>query len=277
MALKAGQQTLMKVSRRDERLQLNVSATELRFRARNLKIVTLLDIRRELEASESIAWQNLIRVLTHEMMNSITPISSLAATARELLGSVQNGAADGLIRDAKDAMDTIAHRGAGLLHFVESYRRLTHLPKPEARPFSVQDLFSRIRQLMAHEVESKSIALHQRVDTEVAELTADPELLEHAIINLTRNAIDALGDAPSPEIWMYAQADDAGRPTIVVADNGHGIGAEARDNIFVPFYTTKRHGTGIGLSVVQQIMRSHNGSVEVASAPGKGALFRLTF
>jgi two-component system, NtrC family, nitrogen regulation sensor histidine kinase NtrY len=278
MKLKAGQPVLIKVMRRHEHLQLNVSATELRIRGRRLKIVTLLDIRRELEVRESTAWQNLIRVLTHEMMNSITPISSLAVTARELLRSVQDGCAgDGGIRDAQEAMDTIAQRGTGLLHFVESYRRLTHLPKPEARTFSLEALFGRIRQLMAHDVEAKSILLHQRVDENMAELTADPELLEHAIINLTKNAIDAVSDAPSPEIWMYAQTDDAGRPTVVVADNGQGIDPEVRENIFVPFYTTKRRGTGIGLSVVQQIMHAHHGSVEVASAPGKGALFRLTF
>jgi nitrogen fixation/metabolism regulation signal transduction histidine kinase len=258
----------MKVMRNNEQLQLNVSATELRMRGQDLKIVTLQDIRRELEARELTAWQNLIRVLTHEIMNSVTPISSLATTAGELLSDARGaGAAESAISDAQDALDTIAQRGTGLLHFVESYRRLTHLPKPTLRTFSVAELFSRIRQLMRGDLDQRSIELTQTISDEVVELSGDSELIEQAIINLVRNAIDAVGDVQSPEIRISARVDSSGRPTIAVADNGHGMDDEVRESIFVPFFTTKRDGTGVGLSVVQQIMRSHQGSVEVASTP----------
>jgi nitrogen fixation/metabolism regulation signal transduction histidine kinase len=282
LRLEAGRQELMKVMRSNELFQLNVSATGLRMRGRDLKIVTLQDIRRELEAREVTAWQNLIRVLTHEIMNSVTPISSLAATAGELLTDAQVSGAAGpsaadAVRDAKDAVDTIAQRGAGLIHFVESYRRLTHLPKPTVSKFSAAELFSRIRQLMARDLEARSVTLKQSVDGEVAELSADPELIEQAIINLVRNAIDAMTDVVSPQITMSAHVDASGRPTIAIADNGHGMDETVRENIFVPFYTTKRDGTGVGLSVVQQIMRSHQGSVEVASAVGQGTEIRLVF
>ena len=278
LSLEAGQQMLMKVIRQNEQLQLNVSATELRMRGRDLKIVTLQDIRRELEARELIAWQNLIRVLTHEIMNSVTPISSLATTAGELLSDARTaGAAESAIDDAQDALDTIAQRGTGLLHFVESYRRLTHLPKPTLRTFSVPELFSRIRQLMRGDLDERSIAFTQAISDQVVELTGDSELIEQAVINLIRNAIDAVGDVQSPEIRISADVDSSGRPTIAVADNGHGMDEEIRENIFVPFYTTKREGTGVGLSVVQQIMRSHHGSVEVASTPGEGTEIRLAF
>jgi nitrogen fixation/metabolism regulation signal transduction histidine kinase len=281
LSLAPGQQVLLKVTRNNELLQLNVSATELRMRGRDLAIVTLQDIRRELEARELTAWQNLIRVLTHEIMNSVTPISSLAATAGELLtdalASSAPGAADAAVRDAKDAVDTIAQRGTGLVHFVESYRRLTHLPKPTLHSFSVTELFSRIRQLMARELEAQSIGLSLSVDRAAAELIGDSQLIEQAIINLVKNAIDAVNDVTSPEIAMSAYIDPSGRPTIAVADNGQGMDEAVRENIFVPFYTTKREGTGIGLSVVQQIMRSHQGSVEVASAPREGTEIRLAF
>jgi nitrogen fixation/metabolism regulation signal transduction histidine kinase len=277
-SLEAGQQVLMKVMRNNEQLQLNVSATELRMRGQDLKIVTLQDIRRELEARELTAWQNLIRVLTHEIMNSVTPISSLATTAGELLSDARGaGAAESAISDAQDALDTIAQRGTGLLHFVESYRRLTHLPKPTLRTFSVAELFSRIRQLMRGDLDQRSIELTQTISDEVVELSGDSELIEQAIINLVRNAIDAVGDVQSPEIRISARVDSSGRPTIAVADNGHGMDDEVRESIFVPFFTTKRDGTGVGLSVVQQIMRSHQGSVEVASTPGEGTEIRLAF
>jgi nitrogen fixation/metabolism regulation signal transduction histidine kinase len=278
LALEAGEQELMKVMRNNELLQLNVSVTELRMRGRDLKIITLQDIRRELEARELTAWQNLIRVLTHEIMNSITPISSLAATASALLDDVQDKSdAAATIRDAKDAVNTIAQRGSGLLHFVDSYRQLTHLPKPTLQAFSVEALFSRIKQLMGPDLAARSIKISSFVAKETAELTADEELLEHAIINLVKNSIHAISAVDSPEIHMSAYVDALSRPTIVIADNGLGMTEAIRENIFVPFYTTKRDGTGIGLNVVQQIMRSHRGTVEVTSASGEGTAVRLTF
>lgn len=276
--LRAGQQEVMKVVRNNETLHLNVAVTDLRIRAHDHRIITLQDIRRELEARELTAWQNLIRVLTHEIMNSITPISSLAATASALLSDVQEKSeAAATIRDAKDAVDTIAQRGSGLLHFVDSYRQLTHLPKPSLCAFSVEALFSRIKQLMAPDLAARCIGLSSFVAKEIAELTADQELLEHAIINLVKNSIHAVSGVDSPEINMSAYVDSFGRPTLVVADNGPGMTEAIRENIFVPFYTTKRDGTGIGLNVVQQIMRSHRGTVEVTSAPGEGTAIRLTF
>lgn len=277
-ALRPGEPMLMKVMRHRELLQLNVSATELRMRGRQLKIVTLQDIRRQLEARELTAWQNLIRVLTHEIMNSLTPISSLAATAGDLLSDAQSsGNADNAIKDAQDAVDTIAQRGAGLMHFVETYRRLTRLPEPSLQTFSVDDLFARIEQLMRKDLEQRFIGLTRSVSDEAARLTADSELVEQAMINLARNAIDAVDGVREPMIELIAYADSSGRPVIAVADNGRGMDEETREHIFVPFYTTKREGTGVGLSVVQQIMRAHGGSVEVASAPGEGTTVRLTF
>jgi signal transduction histidine kinase len=240
--------------------------------------VSLQDIRRELEVRELAAWQNLIRVLTHEIMNSVTPMSSLASTARDLLDDVAKGGnAASTIRDVHNALDTIAQRGNGLLHFVESYRKLTRLPSPRVQTFAVGELFSRVQQLMARELAQRSIVLTQSVAARAASLTADGVLVEQAVINLVRNAIDAISTAQAGTIVLAAELDAAGRQILSVTDNGQGMDEHTLENIFVPFYTTKREGSGIGLSVVQQIMRSHHGSVAVASSPGQGSCVRLIF
>lgn len=277
LALEAGRSELIKVTRAGAPLQLNVHATELKVGGRTHKIVTLQDIHGELEAREVEAWQNLIRVLTHEIMNSATPISSLAATAAELLAEARERRNDAAIDDAHDAVETIAKRSTGLLQFVDSYRRLTRLPKPELRTFPAHELLGRVAQLMQPELARRGIALAQTVTPRNLDLTADPALLEQVLINLLRNAIDALTGAPAPRIRLSAEIDAAGHAVLAVQDNGHGMDEQVRQNIFVPFFTTKQHGTGIGLSLVRQIMRSHHGSVGVQSAPGEGTAVRLSF
>jgi signal transduction histidine kinase len=240
--------------------------------------VSLQDIHGELEARELEAWQNLIRVLTHEIMNSATPISSLAATAAELLADVRDRPDHAsAIADAQDAVDTIAKRSAGLVHFVESYRRLTRLPKPAPETVDIEALFGRVAQLMRPELEHRGIELAVQISPKNLSMRADTALIEQVLINLIRNAVDALADVSEPRIDLAASLDVAGRAVILVADNGHGMEAHVRDNVFVPFFTTKRHGTGVGLSLVRQIMRAHRGSVGVRSAPGEGTTLRLTF
>jgi nitrogen fixation/metabolism regulation signal transduction histidine kinase len=277
-ALEPGRAELIKVSRGGTPLQLNVLATELKIAGRTHKIVSLLDIHGELEAREVEAWQNLIRVLTHEIMNSATPISSLAATAAELLAEARNNPGEtSAIDDAHDAVETIATRSSGLVHFVDNYRRLTRLPKPSPCPCAAAELLDRAAQLMQPELSARGIALARSVTPRNLEINADPELLEQVLINLLRNAIDALGDTARPEIRLAAEIDNAGHAVIAVRDNGKGMDEHVRQNIFVPFFTTKRHGTGIGLSLVRQIMRAHHGSVGVESAPGEGTAVHLRF
>lgn len=278
LALAPGRSELIKVQRDDGVLQLNAVATELKLRGRSYRIVTLQDIHGELEARELEAWQNLIRVLTHEIMNSATPISSLAATAAELLAEARGGAAhDSAIADAHDAVETIAKRSSGLVHFVEEYRRLTRLPKAKLASVAVTELFGRIAQLMGPELERRGVTLEREIAPSHLAFSADPDLLEQALINLVRNAMDALAETRDPRIRLSAELDAAGSAVIVVADNGHGMDQHVRDNVFVPFFTTKKHGTGVGLSLVRQIMRSHRGHVRVRSAPGAGTAVRLTF
>jgi nitrogen fixation/metabolism regulation signal transduction histidine kinase len=278
LALEPGRAELIKVTRGGTPLQLNVLATELKIAGRTHKIVSLLDIHGELEAREVEAWQNLIRVLTHEIMNSATPISSLAATAAELLAEARtNPGETSAIDDAHDAVETIATRSSGLVHFVDNYRRLTRLPKPSPRRCAAAELLDRAAQLMQPELAARGIALARSVTPRNLEINADPELLEQLLINLLRNAMDALGGTARPEIRLAAEIDNAGHAVIAVHDNGQGMDEQVRQNIFVPFFTTKRHGTGIGLSLVRQIMRAHHGSVGVVSAPGEGTAVHLRF
>jgi signal transduction histidine kinase len=232
----------------------------------------------ELEAREVEAWQNLIRVLTHEIMNSATPISSLAATAAELRAEARKHPGEtSAIDDAHDAVETIATRSSGLVHFVDNYRRLTRLPKPSPRRCAAAELLDRAAQLMQPELAARGIALARSVTPRNLEINADPELLEQVLINLLRNAMDALGGTARPEIRLAAEIDNAGHAVIAVHDNGQGMDEQVRQNIFVPFFTTKRDGTGIGLSLVRQIMRAHHGSVGVVSAPGEGTAVHLRF
>jgi nitrogen fixation/metabolism regulation signal transduction histidine kinase len=278
LELEPGRTELIKVTRDGTPLQLNVLATELKIAGNTRKIVSLQDIQGELEAREVEAWQNLIRVLTHEIMNSATPISSLAATAAELLAEARTRPDQAsAIDDAHDAVETIAKRSSGLVTFVESYRRLTRLPKPNLRTCAAGEILGRVAQLMQPELARRGIALAQSVTPRNLEINVDSELLEQVLINLLRNSIDALDDTERPQIRLTAEIDSAGRAVIAVHDNGQGMDEQVRQNIFVPFFTTKRHGTGIGLSLVRQIMRSHHGSVGVQSAPGEGTAVRLSF
>jgi nitrogen fixation/metabolism regulation signal transduction histidine kinase len=278
LRLQSAERQLIKITRESTALQLNVLATQMRIGGRDLKIISLQDIQGELESREIEAWQNLIRVLTHEIMNSVTPIASLAATASELLVDAREpDKTQAAIHDVEDAIDTIAKRSAGLMHFVESYRRLTRIPKPVSHSQPVSDVFRRVGQLMEPELERRGIELTQHIEPPTLKVHADTDLLEQALINLIRNSMDALADVAQPQVRLRAELDTGGRTLLTVEDNGAGMNDEVRDNIFVPFFTTKRSGSGVGLSLVRQIMRAHGGNVGVRTAVGSGTSIRLSF
>ena len=164
-----------------------------------------------------------------------------------------------------------------MIRFVESYRKLTRIPKPNYQILSVRSLFDRVRQLMNGQIAEKSIHFQVHVEPETLEVTADPELIEQVLINLVVNAIQAVDDQPDTRIDLTAHLDDRGRVIIQVADNGPGIVEEALDKIFVPFFTTKKEGSGIGLSLSRQIMRLHKGSISAQSVPKEETVFTLRF
>jgi signal transduction histidine kinase len=246
--------------------------------------VSLQNIQSELQEKEMEAWQTLIRVLTHEIMNSMTPITSMAATVIDLLNTIKekNGGnidAETII-DIADALKTIHKRSLGLTDFVEAYRNLTLIPKPKFKIFPIHDLFGRIEKLMENKLTKKGIDFYWAVEPQSLELTADPGLIEQVLINLVLNAADAftgLKNSNSPRVQLTASLAENGKIIIRVTDNGPGIVKEALSKVFIPFYSTKKKGSGIGLSLSRQIMKLHKGSITVQSEPDVETIFTLKF
>ncbi|OFY52802.1 MAG: hypothetical protein A2Y87_05375 [Bacteroidetes bacterium RBG_13_46_8] len=278
-----GENTLVKVHDQDDILQLAINSTEFKVKDKLIILATINNIQSVLEEQETEAWQKLIRVLTHEIMNSITPIASLSSTLDIMLKGITDG---GKIRENLDvetvmeiqqALQTINKRSTGLLHFVNTYRNLTRIPKPNFRIFRIKDLFNNIYLLMEEEILNHRINYITHVDPESIEVSADEQLIEQVIINLIRNSMHALENRNEPTIELKAYYNKRGRVTIQVFDNGHGILPEVLDKIFIPFFTTKQSGSGIGLSLSRQILRLHNGTIAAHSVPEQETVFTLTF
>ena len=275
LTIKPGENSLVKLIDNSELLQLSISSTEFKLSGKHYKLVSIANIQNELEEKEMEAWQNLIRVLTHEIMNSITPISSLSSTVNDIIS--QNELNQENFEDIKAAMQTIQKRSDGLTHFVNNYRSLTKIPAPKFAILPVSKLFQQVIQLMKQQINSQGIKIKCSIDPESLELTCDPQLVEQVLINLILNAIDGLKNIPSPEIELSSRLNERGRILINVKDNGAGILDEVQEKIFIPFFTTKQGGSGIGLSLSRQIMRMHGGSISVISKENQGALFTLVF
>jgi two-component system nitrogen regulation sensor histidine kinase NtrY len=267
-------------------LHLKISCTLLRQRGQTHKLISIQDISSDLESQELEAWHNLIRVMTHEIMNSITPLTSLADTARHYIVEAGSEAEklDGnkdellsLLHDAANATTTIGKRGQGLLRFVQSYRTLSRLPAPKPRTFRVKELLQGVATLMNEPASTQHARLTFDCTPETLELKADPELLEQALINLVKNALDAVSGVNGAAIGMSAELRELGHVVLTVKDNGCGIEAEQIEHIFVPFFTTKRGGNGIGMTIVRQIVTQNGGMIRVSSAPGVGTSVTLTF
>ncbi len=279
-ALEAGERVTIKITDENDFIQLIIYATEFKLRDQKYRLVSLQNIQSELEEKEMEAWQQLIRVLTHEIMNSITPISSLASTVQSILKNNVQGQASPdpeSLDDINSAVNTIQRRSEGLIHFVNSYRNLTRIPKPNFQIFRIGSLFERIKNLMAKELEEKGIKFSQCVTPESLELTADPELVEQVVINLLINAEQSLETKEAAKISLTSSLDDRGKILIKVTDNGPGIPEDVIEKIFIPFYSTKKAGSGIGLSLSRQIMRAHGGNIRVTSKSSEETTFTLRF
>jgi len=218
-------------------------------------------------------------------MNSVTPIASLASTLQELLPSGktrlqaedESGLSPEELADFRSGIQTIQQRSQGLLHFINSYRNLTRIPKPDFQIFPIADLFARVDRLMSEQLSKNSIELSTSIDPASLELTADSGLVEQVLINLILNAIQALDGRPNPHIDLFAHLNKAGRIIIDVVDNGSGILEDVQDKVFIPFFSTRKQGTGIGLALCREIMRLHGGSIGVRSEPDIETAFTLRF
>jgi nitrogen fixation/metabolism regulation signal transduction histidine kinase len=240
-----------------------------------VRVVAVQPIQGELNAVEIAAQSDLIRVLTHEIMNSITPVTSLAHTAADLIASVDCGG-EAAIVDARAAVETLARRADGVMSFVESYRQISRAPQVKLRTFEVLPWIRELETIFRASDAAEGVALSTLVDPPGLTMEADPDLLCQVLINLLRNGSDAArGHSGAPAVTLSVQFLPTGEVQIDVADNGPGVPESLRADVFLPFFTTKAKGTGVGLSLARQVVLAHRGSIAVTDAEGGGALFRM--
>jgi two-component system nitrogen regulation sensor histidine kinase NtrY len=280
--LKTGGRELVRIKFGDESLQLSVYVIELTLRDEEVKLVSMSNIQSELEEKEMEAWQNLVRVLTHEIMNSVTPISSLAGIVEEdLKHRIDNKSEMPLkkeeLADMYLSLQTISKRSEGLIRFVKEFRNLTHIPKPKLGDVPLKELLDEMALLHKKELADHGITINVEVNPNDLVVHADKTMIEQVLINLIKNAIQSFDEQSDKVIELKAYPSEKGMPVISVKDNGAGIDVEALEKIFIPFFSTKKTGSGIGLSLSKQIMRQHEGNITVKSKLGEGTEFLLRF
>lgn len=273
-----GEKELIKVNLSGQVMNLSMLVTEFRLKGNDYKLVSFQDIKSELEAKEIESWQKLIRVLTHEIKNSVIPISTLSEVILQMLRT-QDGSVDlskldqETVEDIVGGIETIESRSKGLAHFVSTYDQLTKIPKPQLKVTNIKQLINNSLNLFKSDIESQKIKIYAILtDTSII---IDSDLIEQVLINLIKNAIEATKETEKPKITVRLKPFDQ-EVLLTIQDNGPGIPEEILDNIFVPFYSTKEGGSGIGLSLSRQIMRLHKGQLNVETS-AQGTSFSLHF
>jgi two-component system, NtrC family, nitrogen regulation sensor histidine kinase NtrY len=262
--------------------QLSITGTAIRMRGKLIKLVAIQNIQSELENKELEAWQNLTRVLRHEIMNSVTPIASLVSTMRDIVQQeIQETGHAGTTetwQDLNEALEVVENRTNGLMNFVNAYRTFTSIPKPVLNPVLVLPLVQRIASLFAPTLQDKNIRLTWDIQPADLRLLLDQDQIEMVLINLIKNAVEILEGRPNAHIEIKSSVDQTAQKAVLeVSDNGPGIEPNALEQIFIPFFTTKEDGTGVGLSLSRQILQMHSGVLSVESQLGHGARFSLIF
>jgi len=264
-------------------LHLNFQSASFKMGGVSWTLLSFQNIQSELQKNELQAWQNLTKVLRHEIMNSMTPIASLANSLGIILEEDVEEINDELVidhdsyEDLQEGLNTIAKRSTGLVDFVNAYRDYTNIPQPVLRPFTVKTLFENITVLLKEDMSKAGVCLTCDIMPKELELMADQDLIQMILINLVKNAKEALDKSDYKTITLKAGMNAQSYPYIQVIDRGEGIVQEALERIFVPFYTTKKTGSGIGLSISRQIMNLHKGHLEVYSVPNEQTVFTLSF
>jgi signal transduction histidine kinase len=277
IAIRPGETRIVTLHANNKSLKVLLACTIFQTEGVANKLIAFQNINTALDETEARAWQKLLSVMTHEIMNSVAPISSLAATLRKILDQPEGEESDsGDKADLQLGLETIQRRSEGLLKFAETYRSLNKIIKPNLEEVYIRDIFETLITLMQPTLDQKQI--HLDVILREPRLTGmlDVHLVEQVLINLMVNATEAVKDTPSPRIVLSASRTDQ-RLSIRIADNGPGIEPELLDKIFIPFFSTKKNGSGIGLSLCKQIMLLHKGNVQVHSKVGEGTVFELEF
>ena len=281
--LQSYNQKLVKITTKRSVLFLSLKLSIFKSEEETINLLSIQNIRTELEQNELDSWQKLIRVLTHEISNSISPIASLANTTKKYF--VRKGSEtilkkddldDSLLHKTVDSLSTIESTGKGLIDFVGKYKSLTALPKPKFEKFQISMVFDKIQTLLKEDAKLNNIAIEFKTSPPQLELNADIILLEKVLINLIKNAFQAFEKTSNGKVTITAFNNIENRVIINITDNGVGIPSNIIDDIFIPFYTTKEKGSGIGLSLSRQIMRLHNGTITVSTI-SKETVFSLVF
>jgi len=262
--------------------KLTLATTELIIAGKSERLISLQDIQSELDATQAEAWEDLVRVLTHEIMNSITPVTSLAKTAADVVNDVlekvrNEEPVEDDIEDLRDAIETVARRSDSLVQFVDSYRQITRLAPPEKKRVRLADLFETVVRLAQAECPQDNVEFSFDIHPSELDVYADRDLLEPVLINLLRNAWQAQETTATPEVRLTGRLNRRQNIIIEVADNGPGIPANIVTKIFVPFFTTRESGSGVGLALARQVMIAHGGFIRAGTNDSGGALFSLTF
>lgn len=279
IALKPGEAKIATAHSEKQAFKVLLSATAFQTEGSIYRLVAFQNVSEALDETESKAWQKLLSVMTHEIMNSIAPITSLAETLKHRLQEsytvLHNDS--GALDDLELGIDTIKKRSEGLLKFAQTYRNLNKINTPNLKRVYVADIFENLYQLMQPTLQQKNIGLEIVLkDTDLL-LEVDPSLIEQVLINLVVNAIEAVKDKPEPRIVLSAYLAATKKTVIKVSDNGTGMPEELLEKIFIPFFSTKKSGSGIGLSLCKQIMMLHKGNIQVQSVEAEGTAFLLQF
>jgi nitrogen fixation/metabolism regulation signal transduction histidine kinase len=281
MDLKPDRPKLVKIQLYGELKQLSLLSNIFKVEAQTFKLVSFQNIKNELEAGEVDAWQKIIRVLTHEIMNSITPITSLSDTLVDIVGP-SNEKQLPLDKDSVAklfiGLKAIKERSAGLKTFSKAYQSLTRLPVPEFATINSHDFLETIRVLVSSELQASKILLETTVEPSDHSFLADSEQITQVVLNLVKNSKEAIletEDKPDGKITVSIVGKE-GQTDINIHDNGPGISDEFREKIFIPFFTTKKKGSGIGLALARQIIRQHNGTIQLDSDGENGTTARIS-
>jgi len=279
IALKPGDSKIVTMTRNQQLVKILVTASILRSDEKLSKLVAFQNVSEALDETESKAWQKLLNVMTHEIMNSVAPISSLADTLKNRLKSpeIANSPVSSELEDLELGIDTIKRRSEGLLKFTESYRSLNKITKLDLTKILVRNLFENLSNLMRPTLEKKNIELEIILRDPALAIEADINLIEQVLINLLVNAIEAVKDREEPRIILSAEMQSNNKTLVKVSDNGLGMPPELLDKIFIPFFSTRKTGSGIGLSLCKQIMLLHKGNIQVQSTEGVGSAFVMQF
>ncbi len=279
--LNPGQNRTLKLLKDKEIQQISIKVSRLQFGEKIYSVYSLYDIKTEMEENEVESWQKLIRVLTHEIMNSIAPITSLSNTMQRFLGSGSGhddfGKTESYISKTREGLQVIEETGRGLMHFIDNYRRLTKIPKPVFKMVKIKEWIDQVYFLLKDRLDEEKIEFEQYFNCDRTEFLADKKLLTQVLINIINNAIDASLQKKKRKIILQIDNGHEDRLHISITDYGKGIAGDELDKIFIPFYTTKENGSGIGLSLSRQIMRLHKGSIAVNSQVNKRTTFTLRF